>query len=1261
MKELLTSHLGKRMTYEVLKPSLDCLRQEYVLVQAWKKASNYIRYHNWYSDTLALDRATANLPKFIAEIMNSLEGPEQWESEPLRLVLAPKSQNWRVSKDQRWEPEEDRDDKLRMRPLAHVSLRDQVVGTAVMLCLANKVETEQQDPRMNFEEAELRKRVISYGNRLFCDRDEYRLHHRWGSTKLYRSYYVDYRSFISRPTMVAESTRPKDGQRVIIIESDLDKFYDRVRPEMLMYALDQLKESDEDQEFYDFAKRMLAWQWDEDDADDVKKYAKQSALENFTRVALPQGLVAGGFFANVVLLAFDQQLKNSFGQEIESGIRLEDACRYVDDLRLVVTSDLHADECKAAVEKWLQSLLNGKANGLLISEDKTEAVEFGASKRPIVRQSERMKRVQEAVSGPFGMAEGWVLLDMIQGLVRSQQDLDGTQSDSGWEFSPKSDVREERVARFAANRFRTTYRFIRPLFEDRRSASEPAKTDAVSEEVSSESELFLNIVGPHSRQELDEDAKEFALRIIERWIEDPSNVRLLWVGLDIWPDPEILKEVLRLLRPYIYTSEGPQRRIKRQIAWYCLSEVLRRGATETSIVDDKECLPEVADLRKYREVLCAEAAKLASPKLTTIPWYLRQQAFLFLACFAPAAAPNIRISRKAEIMEYHKLMLFLRGESSRLSSSEFATLSVVARRAILDADKSAELVRWGLTADHKNAIANMDPSFALELKDVDLNFDEGLTAGVKESLCLENGVVSSDLPSLAETVLGAGPVSPLRNELSILRFAVAFLEKLRPLNETRYEIIPPGRVRIELEEDGDIAKVSKLEVSERLIFSASSLYAPPNWCEPDDRWRFQLGFLLRFILTRQPDFTAFPGPEYWKVHHATYRPVRSHWHQRIYGLYNGQSAFGDDWMPITDWMERFLLMLLRWPGCRTPTDFEWVKEGISKTIQKIRARIKCLEEQRGAATQTLMMPMIAEWPTERPKTRSLRGCVVQTVVPQEKDFDNCDITFSKTEIRRKHRNHLSAALEAVKKMLYLRKTHLEDDGRLDWLILPELAVHPNDVKTHLIPFAQKFKSIILAGLTYEKLLDNKQPVNSALWILPRQPEEQGLQILTRRQGKSHIAPAEKKYDVDGFRPCQWLIGYPWSETDKRPLWLSGAVCYDATDLNLAADLRNESDVFAIPSFNKDVGTFDQMANALNYHMFQHVIVVNNGLYGGSNAYWPVHDNFKRQIFHLHGQPQASIAFFEIEDIGKVLDRRQLGKRDGPSEKDPVWKSPPAGL
>ena len=52
------------MTPSTLEPSLDLLRQEFVLVQAWKKTASYIRYHNWFSDTLRLDRTAINLPRF---------------------------------------------------------------------------------------------------------------------------------------------------------------------------------------------------------------------------------------------------------------------------------------------------------------------------------------------------------------------------------------------------------------------------------------------------------------------------------------------------------------------------------------------------------------------------------------------------------------------------------------------------------------------------------------------------------------------------------------------------------------------------------------------------------------------------------------------------------------------------------------------------------------------------------------------------------------------------------------------------------------------------------------------------------------------------------------------------------------------------------------------------------------------------------------------------------------------------------------------
>ncbi len=254
-------------------------------------------------------------------------------------------------------------------------------------------------------------------------------------------------------------------------------------------------------------------------------------------------------------------------------------------------------------------------------------------------------------------------------------------------------------------------------------------------------------------------------------------------------------------------------------------------------------------------------------------------------------------------------------------------------------------------------------------------------------------------------------------------------------------------------------------------------------------------------------------------------------------------------------------------------------------------------------------------------------------------------------------------LAAIRQLLYLRDTHLPRDGRLDWLILPELSVHPRDVATHLIPFARAHKTVILAGLCYESLFTGQPLVNSALWVIPTWSSAHGLQVITRRQGKQHLAPQEEQFNagsrlIQGYRPCQWLIGYEWSaQGSDRPLWLTASVCYDATDPRLAADLQRHSDVFAVPALNRDVVTFDQMALSLHYHMYQLVVVANNGRYGGSNAYAPYRERYRSQVFHLHGQPQASAAFLEIDDIGAFIRRVEEAKRQAaPAE----WKYPPAG-
>ena len=156
------------MIPDELEPNFDLLRQEYVLVQAWKKTASYIRYHNWFSDTLELDWAAVNLRSFIGQIADQLSSPSQWKNHPLRLIPAPKSCLWEVNNKNgnTWQPTKD----ITLRPLAHVNLRDQVVATALLLCLANRVETAQGDPTLQLNDKNTLQQVSSYGNRLFCEK-----------------------------------------------------------------------------------------------------------------------------------------------------------------------------------------------------------------------------------------------------------------------------------------------------------------------------------------------------------------------------------------------------------------------------------------------------------------------------------------------------------------------------------------------------------------------------------------------------------------------------------------------------------------------------------------------------------------------------------------------------------------------------------------------------------------------------------------------------------------------------------------------------------------------------------------------------------------------------------------------------------------------------------------------------------------------------------------------------------------------------------
>jgi hypothetical protein len=304
---------------ERLRPSTALLAEEFVLVQAWKKTSAYIRYHNWFSDTLELDQTTADLPRFISRLTQRIRD-KRWSPTPLRLVPAPKSQPWCVdSVTGHWTPKTTlRASKI--RPLAHASLEDQVLATAMMLCLADRVETRQGDPSRSYTSRTVRSRVTSYGNRLFCDyeQEDKVLIHRWGSSKLYRGFYQDYRAFVARPEQVASELDRAGTVGVTIVQTDLRQFYDRVRPALLHGKARSFQQEQDDDEFFTAFSQLFDWQWDSEDTNEALRYARETEISGFDQIALPQGLVSAGFFSNIVEIIY---LANTLGLRHKLPIR----------------------------------------------------------------------------------------------------------------------------------------------------------------------------------------------------------------------------------------------------------------------------------------------------------------------------------------------------------------------------------------------------------------------------------------------------------------------------------------------------------------------------------------------------------------------------------------------------------------------------------------------------------------------------------------------------------------------------------------------------------------------------------------------------------------------------------------------------------------------------------------------------------------------------------------------------------------------------
>lgn len=212
---------------------------------------------------------------------------------------------------------------------------------------------------------------------------------------------------------------------------------------------------------------------------------------------------------------------------------------------------------------------------------------------------------------------------------------------------------------------------------------------------------------------------------------------------------------------------------------------------------------------------------------------------------------------------------------------------------------------------------------------------------------------------------------------------------------------------------------------------------------------------------------------------------------------------------------------------------------------------------------------------------------------------------------------------------YLASLHALE-RKPDIVLLPELAV-PLGYENKLKRSAEAMESIIIAGLDYKIEGKATQAVsNEVIVIVPKRIRGKKIARRTeiRRVGKTYAAPEEKnKLDALGVNfkphPTVWLF----ESADFGTFGV--AVCYDFMDLDRIVLYRNKVQTLFVLAYNKDITSFDHIAQSISRTVFCNIIICNCGYYGGSLAVSPYRDSYKRTVYQHSGAKLTNAQIVEL--------------------------------
>lgn len=1228
--------------YRSLQPTIDYLTDEVVMAQAWKKTHGYIRTFNWYADTLALDVSALGIEENAKIWAKSLKDGKALHL--LELVPAAKSESWLID-DKGWHPSENSEakrskGKIPLRPLAHLTIRNQTWASAAMLCLADAVESAQGDcsHKQGGAEGALDRRVYSYGNRLVCDwKTSDKAWFRWGNSETYRKFYTDYQNFLKRPIVTGRlvSEQQADEESVFIVNLDLAKFYNTIKRETLSQRLQKISEDFKQEvcpDFWQAFGRITDWQWSAEDVALAKSHQMGEIKQG-----LPQGLVAAGFFANAYLIDFDREFGKLIGDNL-GGVKelvLHDYCRYVDDLRLVVSTDEHSiEEINKLVNATVTRLLKQYGGDELeINTDKTKVTRL----TDLDNSGSMAKRI-EAIQGELSGPADRDMLDSATGILESLLTVEDDQLPSRTTpgdqpllqlISFDHDIRSDTLKRFAANRLESIVRSKRKLT------------------------LGIEVGGNANFDNTDNESELLAKKLILAWMRDPSLGLVLRKALEIYPCADLFEPVLKAI--YLRSSFSGETDSEHTAAMmdYLLADLFRCAADFNGyfqVVD----YPSSLTPRAVIELISRYAQKVVSSDNAVV--FVKRQALMLLA----VVCKPVLAKSSEELIQHHQFLhRLLAGNMPDKYQSQFSALFEVAGQITGNFDTYA--------ADFMVYIAGLgDKQYAA----VEVFAKRGGPFWL--ALWKQLKKPSADKPLLerfkwAAPQVGTSPANRMQRLAKVIASVSNGFEHESALVKLGLGLIG----LIERAETTSGRSPSSINVRPESPFSWSKLYLPemqniictagngptddprfvvPDWLAIDlDDTQCQkiywLGTILRAAALGGADFTG----SRWKTGKTvTYKGLRTSWYKRRMGMMHAPEALVGEYSTLSTWTSELLMRCLQWPGFESShirhDDIKAIV-GLKTLKQCLIARLDYLNALYCESSKLPVIPTVVKRPQQ--ETDRFRVVTVQQLLPRNTDFSLTDPELNNPAMRARHRAHLLDVCALTVKTLEakLRADKDASNPKADLIVFPEVSVHVDDQDV-IKRLADKTQAIIFAGLVFTDHQGLR--INKARWFIPDY-RESGRQWIIRDQGKAFMTKSEKEMGINGYRPCQHLIqleGHP-----EGPFTLAGAICYDATDIKLAADLREKTDLFVIAAHNKDVNTFDNMAAALQYHMYQHVVISNIGEFGGSTIQAPYKEPFDRLIAHSHGSNQISISMADI-DLAAFKRSKRIYKRT---------KTKPAGM